>query len=32
MWKEFYRMTNDYFDGITLLELMEGEGGRTEGE
>ena len=22
MWKEFYRMTNAYFDGITLLELM----------
>lgn len=29
MWKEFYRMTNDYFDGITLLELMEG--GRRQG-
>lgn len=25
MWKEFYKMTNTYFDGITLSELMEGE-------
>ena len=23
MWKEFYRMTNDYFDGITLSDLMK---------
>ena len=22
MWTEFYKMTNDYFDGITLQELM----------
>lgn len=25
MWKEFYKMTNAYFDGITLMELMEEE-------
>lgn len=23
MWKEFYRMTNAYFDGITIAELMK---------
>lgn len=22
MWKEFYKITNDYFDGITLADLM----------
>ncbi len=25
MWKEFYKMTNEYFDKITLAGLMEGE-------
>ncbi len=25
MWKEFYKMTNAYFDGITLSELMKEE-------
>lgn len=25
MWKEFYKMTNAYFDKITLAGLMEGE-------
>ncbi len=23
MWTEFYRLTNEYFDGITLADLME---------
>ena len=23
MWKEFYKITNTYFDGITLAELMK---------
>lgn len=23
MWKEFYKMTNAYFDGITLAELLK---------
>lgn len=23
MWKEFHKMANDYFDGITLADLME---------
>ena len=26
MWKEFYRITNEYFDGITLADLLAGEG------
>ena len=26
MWKEFYRITNAYFDGITLENLLAGEG------
>lgn len=24
MWNEFYRITNQYFDGITILDLMSG--------
>ena len=28
MWKDFYKMINDYFDNITLLDLMQnGESG-----
>lgn len=23
MWKEFYRLTNEYFDGITIADLMK---------
>lgn len=23
MWKDFYKMVNDYFDGITLADLMK---------
>ncbi|MBQ8518628.1 MAG: RrF2 family transcriptional regulator [Agathobacter sp.] len=23
MWREFYKMVNDYFDGITLADLMQ---------
>ena len=23
MWKEFYKMTNEYFDGITIADLMK---------
>ncbi len=30
MWKEFYRMTNAYFDGITIAELMKSRRGREE--
>ncbi|MBQ7873563.1 MAG: RrF2 family transcriptional regulator [Oscillospiraceae bacterium] len=25
LWKEFYRITNDYFDGVTLYDLMKKE-------
>ncbi len=28
MWKEFYRMTNAYFDGITLAELVKSQCGK----
>lgn len=24
MWSKFYKMTNEYFDGITLADLMQG--------
>ncbi|MGN0447613.1 MAG: RrF2 family transcriptional regulator [Acutalibacteraceae bacterium] len=24
MWSRFYKMTNEYFDGITLADLMQG--------
>lgn len=27
MWKDFYAMTNDYFDGITLADLTTSDGG-----
>ena len=27
MWKKFYDITNDYFDGITLAELANGDSG-----
>ncbi len=30
MWKEFYRMTNAYFDGITLAELVKSQCGKGE--
>lgn len=30
MWKEFYRMTNAYFDGITLTELVKSRCGKGE--
>ena len=23
MWRKFYKMTNDFFDGITIADLME---------
>ena len=25
MWQDFYRLTNDYFDGITVAALMKTE-------
>jgi len=25
MWEEFFRITNEYFDGITLADLMRGD-------
>lgn len=30
MWKKFYEMTNNYFDSITLDDLMEKDGLRSE--
>ena len=28
MWKTFHKITNEYFDGITLANLLKGENGR----